>query len=83
MAPVFSANTATRSVAENAEIGANIGTPVIATDADTDTLTYTLGGDDVESFSIVDTSGQLQTKAELNFEGTPLLHRDRHRYRPF
>ena len=70
-APVFSANTATRSVAENAEMGANIGTPVIATDADTDTLTYTLGVDDVESFSIVDTSGQLQTKAELDFEGTP------------
>ena len=71
VAPVFSANSATRSVAENAEIGANIGTPVIATDADTDTLTYTLGGDDAASFSIVDTSGQLQTKAELNFEGTP------------
>ena len=71
VAPVFSANSATRSVAENAEIGANIGTPVIATDADTDTLTYTLGGDDAASFSIVDSSGQLQTKAELNFEGTP------------
>ena len=71
VAPVFSANSATRSVAENAEIGANIGTPVIATDADTDTLTYTLGGDDAASFSIVDSSGQLQTKAELDFEGTP------------
>ena len=71
VAPVFSANTATRSVAENAEMGANIGTPVTATDANSDTLTYTLGVDDVESFSIVDSSGQLQTKAELDFEGTP------------
>ena len=52
-------------------MGANIGTPVIATDANSDTLTYTLGVDDVESFSIVDSSGQLQTKAELDFEGTP------------
>ena len=71
VAPVFSANAASRSVAENAEMGANIGTPVTATDANSDTLTYSLGVDDVESFSIVDSSGQLQTNAELDFEGTP------------
>ena len=65
-APVFSAETAARSVDENAAIEANIGTPVTA--ADTDTLTYTLGGTDAGSFGIVDTSGQLQTKDALDYE---------------
>ena len=68
VAPVFSANTATRSVAENAVPESNIGTPVTATDADSDTLTYTLGGNDAGSFSIVDASGQLQTNAYLDYE---------------
>ena len=67
-APVFSSETASRSVSENAEPGSNIGTPVVATDADT--LTYTLGGTDAASFDIVTTSGQLQTKADLDYEGT-------------
>ena len=69
-APVFSdGENTTRSIAENTASGADIGTAVTATDADTDnTLTYTLGGTDAESFSIVSTSGQLQTKAALDYE---------------
>ena len=39
-----------------------------ATDPNMDTLTYTLGGTDAASFSIVSTSGQLQTKAALDKE---------------
>ena len=66
VAPAFSAETASRAVDENAAIEANIGTPVTAADADT--LTYTLGGTDAGSFSIVDTSGQLQTKDVLDHE---------------
>ena len=66
VAPAFSPETASRSVDENAVIGANVGTPVTAADADT--LTYTLGGTDAGSFSIVDTSGQLQTKDALDHE---------------
>ena len=46
----------------------NIGAPVTATDPDNDTLTYSLGGTNAASFGIVATSGQLQTKAELDFE---------------
>ena len=69
-APEFSGNAATRSVDENTEKGANIGTPVTAADSDSDTLTYKLGGTDADSFSVVDTSGQLQTKASLNYEET-------------
>ena len=69
-APVFSDGTATtRVVAENTAANTNIGTPVAATDVDIgDTLTYSLGGDDASSFSIVSTSGQLQTSAALDYE---------------
>ncbi|MCG9129645.1 cadherin domain-containing protein [Candidatus Poribacteria bacterium] len=69
-APTFTDGTSTtRSVAENTVSGQNIGTPVAATDSDTDdTLEYTLGGTDAASFSIVDTTGQLQTNAALDFE---------------
>ncbi len=67
-APVFTGTSTTRSVAENTAAGQNIGDPVAATDADGDTLDYTLGGDDAASFNIVSTSGQLQTKAALNYE---------------
>ena len=68
-APVFTADTSTtRSIVENTASGMNIGTAVSATDADNDTLTYTLGGTDAGSFSIVSTSGQLQTSAALDYE---------------
>ena len=69
-APVFTdGDSTTRSVAENTASGQNIGTAVAATDTDTsDTLTYSLGGTDAASFSIVSTSGQLQTSASLDYE---------------
>ena len=68
-APVFTEDTSTtRSVAENTTSGTNIGSAVSATDADNDTLTYSLGGTDASSFSIVSTSGQLQTSAALDYE---------------
>ena len=58
-----------RSVAENTAAGENIGAPVMATDADAgDTLMYTLGGTDMASFAIDDTTGQLMTMAALDFE---------------
>ena len=45
-----------------------IGDPVMATDADNDTLTYTLGGADMASFDIDGATGQLMTKDPLDFE---------------
>ena len=66
--PQFSDDSTMRSVAENTTAGIDIGAAVSATDADNDTLTYTLGGTDADSFSIVKTSGQLQTKAALDYE---------------
>ena len=69
VAPEFAADTADRSVAENTAVGENIGDPVAATDADEgDTLTYMLGGADADSFSIDASTGQLMTKAELDYE---------------
>ena len=67
-APEFDTETASRSIAENTAAEQNIGAAVTATDADGDTLTYSLGGTDVASFGIVAASGQLQTKAALNYE---------------
>ena len=50
--------------------GSNVGAPVTATDPDTnDTLTYSLEGTDATSFALADpTSGQIQTKAPLDYE---------------
>ena len=61
----------TRSVRENTEAGEAIGAPVEATDPG-DALTYTLSSvndnDDAESFDIDTGSGQLKTKAPLDYE---------------
>ena len=66
--PVFANDRATRSIAENTDAGTNIGAPVSATDANGDTLTYTLGGVDASSFTIAGTTGQLKTRAPLDYE---------------
>ena len=82
--PVFddTSDPITRSIDENTPPGVNIGDPISATDGDEDgegnddiefgdTLTYSLGGTDAASFDIDASTGQLITKAPLNFE-TPL-----------
>ena len=66
--PVLPSQLPALTVAENTVAGENVGAPVTATDADTDTLTYKLSGVDAPSFSIVDSSGQIQTKAPLDHE---------------
>ena len=68
-APVFSPSSVTLEVAENTSAGANVGSPVQATDADaTDTLTYTLEGTDADDFDIVSTSGQIRTKTGVTYD---------------
>ena len=57
----------TRSVAENTAAGTDIGEPVVSTDT-SGAVTYTLGGRDAASFDIVASTGQLQTKAALDYE---------------
>ena len=64
--PVFSEGTsATRSVEENTAASEDIGGPVQATG---DGLEYALDGQDAASFDIVPETGQLQTKAALDYE---------------
>ena len=79
LAPKFKDGTSTsRSIAENAapdeaEITADdVGSPITVTDANGDTLTYTLGGADASSFKVSRTGDgqpQLEVKA-----GTKLDH---------
>ena len=66
--PVFSENSPSRNVPENTPPGTNIGAPVSATDEDGDTLTYSLGGQDVASFDIDEFTGQLLTKVAMDKE---------------
>ena len=66
--------TGLRSVDENTPPGMNIGEPVAATDADDDTLTYSLDAPNLASFDIVSATGQLQTKAALDYESGPTSH---------
>ena len=71
-APVYTGGTRSFTVVENSSAGVNIGTPVTATDADDDDLSYSLEGADSASFEIVSVSGQIQTKADVdyNYEAT-------------
>ena len=69
-APVFSDSddSVTIEVLENSAAGANVGTPVTATDTDSgDTLTYSLEGPDAASFTIVETSGQIRTGSGVTY----------------
>ena len=67
--PAFGEEPDTVTVAENTATGQNIGDPFAATDVDEGaTLTYTLEGDDAASFDLDTSSGQLRTKADLDYE---------------
>ena len=66
--PVFESDTATRSFPENPPPGHDIGAPVTATDADGDSLAYSLEGADAASFAIDVESGQLRTKAGVTYD---------------
>ena len=56
----------------------DIGAPFEAIDPDkNETLTYTLAGDDAAHFTLVEESGQLQTKERLGFRVQTQPYRDR------
>ena len=65
--PSFSAMSTTRSVPENSATGTNVGAAVSTTDDDNDPLHYELSGSDASSFTIVSTSGQIQTKSGITY----------------
>ena len=54
-------------MAENTAAGQNVGAALTATDADSDTLTYTLEGTDAASFDIVSGSGQIRTRTGVTY----------------
>ena len=69
--PSFAGDTATRDVAENVGVGANVGARVGATDPDSgDTLTYSISGTS-DLFEINEANGQLSVKAALDHETGP------------
>ena len=55
-------------VAENTVANTDIGGPVQATDAESDTLTYSLVEADASSFDIDSSSGQIKTKSPLDHD---------------
>ncbi len=67
--PQFADTTAERSVGQGTSAGRPIGAPVRATDEDPDDiLTYTLFGNDASDFDIDRATGQLRTKAVLDYD---------------
>ena len=71
--PVFANNSTTRSIAETVaattvQTAANIGAVITASDADNDTLAYRLEGTDAGKFTIVSSSGQIQTKVGESYD---------------
>ena len=64
--------TTTRSIGEGTAAGRNVGAPVRATDEDTgDVLHYWLSGTDHGKFDIDSTTGQIRTKAVLDYDPDP------------
>ena len=55
-------------MSENTRAGVNVGAAVAADDPENDGLTYSLSGTDAAAFTIVTSTGQIQTKDALNFE---------------
>ena len=69
--PEFSEGSRTmRMVAENSPAGTDIGGPVTATDPEDDALAYKLAGSSADSFDLDTATGQLKTRAALDYETT-------------
>ena len=66
--PEFEKSTDTLSVEENVPANTDIGLPVVAEDSDNDALTSSLSGSDADSFAIIPATGQILTKAKLDYE---------------
>ena len=58
----------TLNVTEDTLSGQPVGSAVSATDADSNSLTYSLEGPGADSFTIVSSSGQIRTKSPLDYE---------------
>ena len=71
-APEFAETTGTRSIGQGTAAGRSIGARVRATDPDAgDILIYSLSGTDADAFDIDPATGQLRTKAVLDYDPDP------------
>ena len=66
--PAFDGSLVSLIVPENSPAGTDVGTPVTATDADDDTLTYSLEGTEAASFAIDSATGQITTATDVDHE---------------
>ncbi len=67
--PVFTEGKSTRRfVQENISSGRNIGIPVVAIDPENNRLQYSLSGIDTYSFSLNRNTGQLKSRATLDYD---------------
>ena len=68
-APVFTSETyVTHFIDENTPGSELIGSPISATDADGDIVTYHLSGTDVDLFAIDARTGQIQMREDITFD---------------
>ena len=70
-APVFEHFRAAFNVDENTPVGGAIGDPLVATDPDGDSLYFALVNGHTDLFSIDSGTGQLRTRASLDYETKP------------
>ena len=63
--PMFADDAVERFVEENSSPGTNVGEPVTATDADNDSMTYSLSGTDSGLFGVDGASGQITVGTEI------------------
>ena len=66
--PEFGSSAVELEIDENTATNTNIGDPIVATDPESDTLTYSLAGVEAASFDVEPLTGQIKTKTLLDHE---------------
>ena len=66
--PEFGSSAVELEIAENTSTNTNIGDPILASDPESDGLTYSLAGVDAASFDIGPLTGQIKTEGLLDHE---------------
>ena len=66
--PEFGSSAIELEIAENTATNTNVGDPILASDPESDGLTYSLAGVDAASFNVGPLTGQIKTEGLLNHE---------------
>ena len=67
-APEFPSFSVEFEIDESSPVDTSVGSPIVATDPDSDELTYLLGGVEAGSFSVESDTGQIVTRELLDYE---------------